>query len=222
MGLQSVEFVLEGDRRFGVNIPDQYAEKFETVGGIVEFITTELNCRARETCLTSRMFYTLRRAIIESFGVDRSAVHVDTKLETLIPLKGRRGSWVRLRNSIADLPALNYSGPTLAIIFVLLLISLIISIACFRFGEFTPGFSFACLFGIIIGLFIHRPFATQFPCRASSIRELVTETCLSGKVVGPSKADVELCVRKIASEAGGIKLEKVKMESRFIGELFYD
>ncbi|MEM6770468.1 MAG: phosphopantetheine-binding protein, partial [Bacteroidota bacterium] len=61
MGLESVEMVIAVEDRFGVTIPDEAAEKIETVGSLYEFLLSVLKSTPGDRCKSQHVFYRIRR-----------------------------------------------------------------------------------------------------------------------------------------------------------------
>lgn len=93
MGLDSVELVMAIEEEFGLDIPDRDAEKMITVGDVYEWLRVRLSTADPRACLTQRVFYKLRRALIENYNVSRHTISPDTRLTELLPLSVVEEGW---------------------------------------------------------------------------------------------------------------------------------
>ncbi|MHB1561627.1 MAG: hypothetical protein ACYC61_29610 [Isosphaeraceae bacterium] len=95
MGLDSVELVMEMEETFGITIPDEEAEKIQTVGQAYRYILAHLGepPLTQPGCLSAATFYRLRRQLMGGLRVERSRIRPDSALDDLIPKPGRRAAW---------------------------------------------------------------------------------------------------------------------------------
>lgn len=93
MGLDSVELVLALEEEFGLDIPDRDAVKMVTVGDVFEWLRIRLSTADPRACLTQRVFYKLRRAMINNYNIDRNTIAPDTRLTDLLPLQVVEEGW---------------------------------------------------------------------------------------------------------------------------------
>lgn len=93
MGLDTVELVMAFEEEFGIDIPDQEAERMVYVRDVVRFFKERMDVTPPEDCLTKRVFYKLRRALIENYGLQRHQIQRNTVLSDLMPLKQIEDGW---------------------------------------------------------------------------------------------------------------------------------
>lgn len=93
MGLDTVELVLAFEEEFGIEITDKTAEQMVTVGDVYNFFRTKLKTVPPKECLTQRVFYKLRRALIENYGLQRHQILRDTRLSSLLSVKEIEEGW---------------------------------------------------------------------------------------------------------------------------------
>src|SRR5262249_16894428 len=76
MGLDTVELVMEVEEAFGITIPDQEAEKIQTVGDLYHYILATLGGPPLTTpgCLSAAAFYRLRRQLMGRFRIERRRI----------------------------------------------------------------------------------------------------------------------------------------------------
>lgn len=110
-GLDSVELIMATEEEFGIEIPNQIAEKITTVGEMYEYLKSELKAKSAEDCITQRYFYKLRKALIQNFGVSRIKIKVDSKVSDLISKEELEEGWPYLQ-VFMDLKTADYKIPT--------------------------------------------------------------------------------------------------------------
>lgn len=91
-GLDTVEMVMAIEEEFGVDIPDEDAERITTVGEMYHWLRRRLSEMPHE-CLTQKMFYKLRRALIENYKIERRMIKPDTKVTDLLSLEEVEQGW---------------------------------------------------------------------------------------------------------------------------------
>lgn len=80
MGLDTVEFVLEAERRFGLEIPDEDAAAIETVGQFSRYIHDRLVCRdAAASADESAVFERVCDQLAQQFRIDRRQVRRESR-----------------------------------------------------------------------------------------------------------------------------------------------
>jgi len=124
MGLQGVEFLMAVEDEFGVTITDQEAQRTVTVMDLYHVILAKLregqSLIDGEICISSHLFYRLRRALVETCGVRRVDVRPEARLAALIPITQRKSCWPRLQHYLAlDLPDLSLPTGLLYVIIAL-------------------------------------------------------------------------------------------------------
>jgi acyl carrier protein len=114
MGLDTVELVMALEEKFGVEIPDDAAEKMLTVRDIIDFIYENLPHAKTSVCFSQRAFYELRRAAIPTLGISKKVFRPKTRWEDLIPKEERRQTWQRIETAfkVAHLPKLERNRVT--------------------------------------------------------------------------------------------------------------
>ncbi|MBX9947841.1 MAG: hypothetical protein K2Y39_01635 [Candidatus Obscuribacterales bacterium] len=93
MGLDTVELFLGFEEEFGVEIPDEEAERMTTVRDVVMFMKKKLAVTAPEECFSQKVFYKLRRSLIENYGLQRHQITRRTVLSDLISLQEIEEGW---------------------------------------------------------------------------------------------------------------------------------
>ncbi len=96
-GLDTVELVMAIEEEFGLEIPDVAAEKMVTVGDTFDFLRMRLSSTPPAECLSQKIFYKLRRGLIENFKVKRHSITPDTKLVDVLSLEDIEDGWPYLQ-----------------------------------------------------------------------------------------------------------------------------
>lgn len=79
MGLDTVELVMAVEENFGIDIPNEAAEKMASVRHIRDFIVAELMRLDRPGADPDAVFARLRSIVAEQAGVERDEVLLDTE-----------------------------------------------------------------------------------------------------------------------------------------------
>lgn len=101
MGLETVELVMAIEEEFGIEIRNEDAGRLTTVGEIYNFLLSRLEQTAPIDCLSQRVFYKLRRALIETYGLSRHVITPATKLDSLLTVEQISEGWPFLQMFIA-------------------------------------------------------------------------------------------------------------------------
>ena len=93
MGLDGVALVLAIEEEFGIDIADRDLERMLTVGDIHKHLVKHLSKTPTKRCLTQKVFYQLRRAVMENYRLSRSSITPDTKLSDFLSEKEIEEGW---------------------------------------------------------------------------------------------------------------------------------
>ncbi len=93
MGLDSVEMVFAFEEEFGIEIPEEDAFRIITVGDMYNFVRRQIVELPPGECLSRRVFYQLRRALMQNYGLQRHLIRKDTILTDLITPKEIEEGW---------------------------------------------------------------------------------------------------------------------------------
>lgn len=92
-GLDSVELVMAIEEEFGLEIPDNHAARLFTVGDAYDYLRMRLDSTPARECLCQKIFYKLRRALINNFQVNRSLIEPDTKMSDILSVEELEDGW---------------------------------------------------------------------------------------------------------------------------------
>jgi len=99
MGMEIIELFMEIEDEFKISIPDEDAEKLQTVGQTADYLRSRLHVGWRDgarVCATARAFYRLRAELGDRFDVPRRSVRLDRRMGDLLPNGIERGTWNRI------------------------------------------------------------------------------------------------------------------------------
>ncbi len=108
MGLGTIELVMNIEDDFGIQVPDEDAEKLRTVGQTVDYLLRVLNLEPRRvladpTCCPSRsIFYDLRRQFLDNYChcVPARLFRPDSRLSDMVPSDTLRARWDRFARAV--------------------------------------------------------------------------------------------------------------------------
>ena len=114
MSLDDVELMMMLEDDFGIEITDEEAQEVltdGTVGRLYDYVVEKTQGRPRPSpptvCVSSNVFYRVRRGLMEVCGAARTSVRPATPTESLLPAAERREQWQALQAAIGlRLPAL--------------------------------------------------------------------------------------------------------------------
>lgn len=110
MGLEAVELVIEIEHRFKTNLCDSEVEKISTVGQLYELLMDRIQKHNSNRCLTSSIFYSIRKILTSHYDICRIDVHPLSTLNELILTKKRLQFWQTMKKKFSpNLPSLKRS-----------------------------------------------------------------------------------------------------------------
>lgn len=90
MGLDSVEILMNVEKTFNINIPDQEAEKIITVEDFHNSVWQHLEGKHSDKCKSQSLFYQLRQSFVDTFNFSKRDFRLDTSLNDIFPNNDRR------------------------------------------------------------------------------------------------------------------------------------
>lgn len=220
MGLESVEFILAVEERFGIEITDEQAIALKTIGELRDCVGRVLGRKFARGCHTSRTFYQLRRALIEVLRVPRGAIRPETRLEAILPLKMRRSRWAELsRRSDLHLPSLGLPRHLMATVLALSLMIVIL------LAIMSGGFVVLLLLPFVFfgALALSEPLSRYFPAQIVTVGDL-TRSALHFDLpvrgeARPSDAEVLRAINEILAQHVGVSTDALAEDTRFHEDL---
>lgn len=232
MGLDTVEYAMAIEEAFGIRLLDAEAERVVTFGDLHQLVLRKLGPVGRAWCLTSTVFYRLRRALVGGLCVQRGDVRPATSVAVLVPAENRRAAWGVLAESLGlGVPALVrpvhlqelirytfWSGPIAAVFF-----ALVVARRPAWEHLWGPVAVLIAAAGIGLGLLtltLTRPWATLVPPGCEDVRGLVTEVVgLNYAKLSPDSSpkcpdDVWAVVVALAADQTGLQPGQIRPEIR--------
>jgi len=237
MGLDIVELVIGAEETFGISIPDEDASELVTVGLMHDYIMRKLEIQGRQTCISSKVFYTLRRGLIQLTGLERRRITPDSDLSELMPEKDRRKIYNALdRVTDLRLPSLSFPGIITALIWGIMVFG--IFMLQYRLSLFTKlGSSNLLAFPVMAGILLYAlrklfdPLRKEFPyCQATTgrvntvgdlTREIVSANyrLLRRFDIAANPDEVWVALKAIIVEVSDVDPEKITRDARFVQDL---
>ena len=230
MGLDAVELVMDVEESFGIDISNEDAQQFRTVGDLFEFLKCRTDLAPTGTCLSASTFYEIRNGLRSAGITQRFAPSTDL-VAVLSKKRSRRSVWNSLaQNTQLKLPEL--VRPSWVIVAnVAITTSASILIALIASGQEVSGVLFfgvgiACLFiiGFLTSL-VTRPLATNFGADFKTFRGL-SERVLALNVakikndhgpMGPN--DIWVILKNIIVNQLGVDADEVTPDAKFVEDL---
>lgn len=229
MGLDGFELILAVEESFEVSISDDEAVKaFNTVGDLYDCVLGKLGDRKSRECLSSFVFYRVRRSLMTVFQIPRSKITPQSKLEDLIPREGRRAHWEKFKESLGwSLPSLQlpyWIEQPRVFILPLLVVSGIVLLIVNHFVM--VGIIFITL-GILLGV-PTQYIAVELPHGCVTVADMVQSILNShhGQIARSkdrwNEDEVWKALHGIIVEQLGVEPKQVVREARFVKDLGVD
>src|SRR6266545_3577205 len=93
MGLDGVELIMAVEEAFDIEIADAEAEQLNTVGSMYALIVSRLAFGQSRRCMSSAVFYQMRRALIGLHDLPRRSIAPSVRMDRLLPARQRRAHW---------------------------------------------------------------------------------------------------------------------------------
>jgi len=226
MGLDSVELLFEVEDHFRIPLSDEDCSRVQSVGDLAALVTRELSKVAR-TCPTAQSFRALRRTAASVTQLERTAMRPRTPLESMVPMRGRRRVWRRLRSANRIVPPLVPSAGAIGFLRTFGWVSFVAWVAgaaALICAKGALGIAFAFLLGLVIGAIWSSTFdvlSTRFPDGCTSLGDVARRITPTPLPEGDPETERRVLddIRRITAAKCGCKVESVKPESRFVDDL---
>jgi hypothetical protein len=158
---------------FGVQFQDSEITDESTFDDVHNALVMRLGSETSDRCLTSIVFWRLRRALIQMLDLPKGAIKPSIAIETLIPPFHRRRTWSSMSEEVGlRLPGLEYPCWFTT---VMLLISFAPSVAAIllsgtRFRWLLPPILAVPLWATLV-FRVGKPFATAVPKHSWTVGE---------------------------------------------------
>ena len=197
------------EESFGVKLGNYFELAGITVGRLAERIDIQTAYPPSDGCLSSAVFYQLRRAFKSVGDVPRTAVRPGTPLRTILPWRSRRADWNTLEMQLLVSPA------------ACLISERLFLGARFSWFEVALG-SFALTVPVFAACI---PLARSFPTNCDTIGDLAKLVLARNFVVfatkfgSPSEKDVLSSLRLLVATETGRGLDEISSETRIPTDL---
>lgn len=219
MSLDTVDFVMDIEERFGIRIIDEEAAQMYTVAELYAFLLRQLRRRKPGTCPSASVFYRLRRALVNTCGVDRERVRLGSSVSEILGDTTPWRAWRNMRKELDfKLPPLS-SPSWLSLVFAMMFATAVIG------GAMTMGPNGALIVTAIAAipvvlLHIYTRSLMRIAPECQTVRELVSAVA----VTRPSEADHQPTVAwnalcDIIHDHTWMPKEKIRPETRFVEDL---
>ena len=167
-------------------------------------------------CITSLVFYRLRRELLEMVPVARERIRPSARIEDVIPRHLRRRVWQQLLKRGYKLPPLGLSGGAVLLSFL----ATVARSAAFAWLFNNAIFALVALPFIALTWWITRPLAIHPPTGCQTVREAVLLATPFRKVDYDAglwpRADISAKVRAIFAHQLGLPFDEVREDSRIL------
>jgi acyl carrier protein len=233
MGLDSIELVMDIEKKFDIRIPDEEAEKITTVGKMYDVVWGHLQGKHSDKCNAQILFYKLRKSAEDIFHFPRQQFLLNTIPEDIFPKENRCEVYKEVANNInLSLPGLVLTKPWSIFLnsfgLVVIVFTLIYAVVAVNFYDTSKW-----LFLIpVVGLFCTSLLSnTLNPKRIiiaqKTIREFVENTLVLNyekfaEENGNNRKDVELVINQIIVDRVGVNFDEISPEKSFTDDLGVD
>ena len=237
MGLDGVELVMSLEEAFGIQITDEEATNCRTPRMVIDVIFSKLKTADEHVCRSQRAFYTIRRVLIQTFGLERKSITPDMQLRGWLPRSREKEAWEQIR---AILSSHHLPGPVRPLRMTRVLTATTLAIFSVTIGATIRlswgagstlkdeilqggvlGFFTAGVFGIVAGL-LTRPFRVYIPAQFKSIRDLIPRGMAFDRVTEWTREEVAAVVKRLMMEQLGLDESEFTEDSRFVQDLHMD
>ena len=225
MGLEFLHVIMSVEDEFGVEIPEEDAQQFNTVGDLYDYLVTRVGDRRSERCLSSAAFYRLRRALCVATGAERSAIRPDAVMDHVVPRKRRRAVWRAVRREIGlRLPPLS---PPWVVDFAQLCVVVglgTLLVRCLIGWTPWPRLAELLAFGVALDL-VARSLFTRFPRRGYKVKDVVGYVLthdgprLATEACAWKPEDVWTKLQRVVGWTLRVPAEKVTPEANWFSDL---
>ena len=228
MGHDSIELIMDVEETFQISIRDAEAEEIWTVGDLYRYVAQETNVGPTASgggpavaCLSARVFYTLRRAVLAIHPAGPDRLSPKTPFAQAVPLAERRAAWRQIAAATGlRLPKLHMSFRTFALFIGLAVVLsvaagiLLGSVAIALLGVFL-GF---VLFAVVNGKGRHLDGCTTLGdlARLTLYRNFAALAAQGG--LDPQR-ELRQAVRRVVADCLGVPVADVRDDTRFDEDL---
>ncbi len=233
MGLDTVELIMTVEDAFQIRLADEDVGAVVTAGDLHRLVLSKLPQDEQSgDCLTSGVFYHLRRALIAETGAGRARIVPAAELDSLLPPEDRRRRWRRVASKLdLRLPDLRQPVWVQGLIFVagLALSSLPFAIGAVEISVPWVAASFIAGLILLVLLFkAAKPLANAIPAECATVGELVKMMValnhgrLAGRARRWNRDEVWESLRRVIEQQTSVPRGEIKPETSFVADLRMD
>jgi acyl carrier protein len=233
MGLDAIELIIEIEQKFGINIPDEEAEKITTVGKMYDAVWSHLGEKHTDKCKSQILFYTIRKHFEELFQLPRQECKLDTLTNSIFPEINRRKIYEEFSSVskliLPELALTKFWGIFLnAIGLITILASLILAIVLVYFYDLSYWYFLYPIIGIFITSFISKLLTPKRIIIKQKTVRTFTEEILKlnyskiSKDGAHNRKEVESVINQIIIDKIGVNLDEISLEKSFTDDLGVD
>lgn len=193
----------------------------KTVGELAKCISCGSKYPRAEQCISSAVFYRMRRSFLSLFGTAQGKIDPTTHLSKLLPWGSRRSRWRQLQENLdLTLPSLTY--PTWLLL-LSLTIAITLGIVSWPYSRSSTSIPVVvlCLFAAWLCLaLLLTPFARGFPSSCDTFGDLVRLALARNYAVfasqygASSEEQILLLLRQLIAGVVSIDVKDIKPETR--------
>jgi acyl carrier protein len=233
MGLDTVELIMEIEKRFDIKIPDQEAEKITTVGDMYYCVWAKLGGKYTDKCKSQILFYKLRKASENILNIPKQQFLLDSVPEDLFPKDNRREVYKQFGNSInLCLPDLELTRPWSiglnAFGLIAILGTLMYAIIAVNFCDATKWLFLMPIIGVFGTILFskilepNRIMITQKTVRAFVENTLALNYGKLANEYGNNRKELEMVINQIIVDKIGVEFKELSPEKSFTDDLGVD
>ncbi len=228
-----LDLLIELEETFSIKIEEELREPLLTVQDIYLYVLKNSPVyRPESNCLTSKVFYRLRRALRSL--EPSTAVKPNTLTTSLLPISGRRTFWNKLqRETKLRLPKLSLpiwiSNLSLVLIAAIGIVTFIATYALYQSNSFSFWISLSSASATAILIhFMTLPLATHPAKCCETIRGLCESTLtrhfveLANENGGANRSDIWIVLKTILVTQLGTEPEKIVPSAQLVRDLGYE
>ncbi|MCF7848720.1 MAG: hypothetical protein K9M45_07720 [Kiritimatiellales bacterium] len=224
MGLDGVELVMAVEEEFGISIADEEAERCRHPRDIIYLVCSKVRMIGEKICQSQRSFYLSRRALVRTFGVERSAIKLNTPVCELIPVDNHALYWNRLKFAMAanewpKLVRLRWISNTIAAIGFLVFLAVAITLQWNMYFMLWPVSVIAGMLAAFasswISLRLTQKWENRIPIHYRTVKDLVQLAHRSDEMEWTRKGIAE-ALKQVVIDQLGLKDEDYSEDADFV------
>lgn len=221
----SIEIIETIEESFGIKFSDEELERVYTVKDLSDCIISKIGPEKHGVCISSVVFFTLRKILVEEFEIARGLIKPDTNLNVIISKEKRRKAFSILGEKTGyQLPCMGFT-PIIKVLFIssfMIVLSSLFLIWVFPKLIFLSVIAFAFIFFAIKTEVLE----VRFP--GVNIKDYINMVVaqnfqkLSAENDSLRYNDVINAIKTIIGDHVGINSDQIQLEDRLVKDLGID